>query len=589
MAKDFRTNVEFNNNALIIGNLTASAGTTTLGSTNASTLNLLSNTNAQLLSLQSSSVLTAGSTGRDLYNYTTGTLLKISSTTESNTEAGEIEFIKSPTSDAYLQVDELIGSIKFNSQYQSSLDTDDIGPSSYIKSTVKSSTPFGAPKAELEINSSSITIIGITNISTLKATTGSVGGFQILAGKNDSNFTSVGASCLSNYYVTPGSNHSIAIGHQSQQYVRAGFGGGNISMGSYNFVASAGNPLDNIVIGNYAFGGENIGVNNLTGNSNIIIGTSAFATASGTNSSNVAIGVYAMYSSTINAVVGNTSIGYSTLNSLSTGQRNTVVGANSGGFITNGSYNLILGSALNAPSGSVSGIVLIGNDSAGGKATATDSNQIILGTASHKTIIPGTASVGGNRVTTNDIIRGLNHVPTGAVETVSRIIVGLQGNSITVASSAAHYSFFTATETINASSVSIHTFNAVTLNPARFALYTVSNAELASASLTLVARSASTSVTTTTGGLTTRAFDTTGGYPATYTLTAGTRYAIGVYGVGATNAQYLALSGGTGVFNGVPIMSKYQASQSDLTLGISASSLSTYNGYFWARISGTLA
>jgi len=495
-------------NLTINGNLTASIGTTTLRTTNISKVSILNNNDAQVLTIESSSTVLAGSTGRDLYNYNTGTLLKINSTADSNTEAGEIEFIKSPTSGGYLEVNELIGSIKFNSQYASSVDNDAIGPSSYIKSTVKSLPSFQAPKAELEINSSSVKftgdllVIGSSTPTTISTTNGAA------------NLTSASIS---------GSAIATQAWVQAQGY---GSGGGSSS----SITASAG-----------TVGGWNISSSSLynQGSASSYVGMLSASTAS-----------YAFFAGGQN-------------NSGSAAQFSVtpagILNANTASI--SGSITFLIGTLGNW---TVSSIGISGGNITSGSANFT------------------AASVGNNRITTNDIIRGMNHVPTGSVETLSRIMVG--GN-ITTTSSTAYYFFFTATETINASSVSIHTYNAVTLNPARLALYTVSNAELASASLTLVARSASTSVTTTAGGLTTRAFDTTGGYPATYTLTAGTRYAIGVYGVGATGAQILSLTGGTGVFAVVPIMSRLQASQSDLTLGISASSLSANTGYFWARLS----
>lgn len=608
MTKDFRSDVEFNNAATVIGNLTASAGTTKLG-----TASIVTGSNPGLIATQpwvqaqgygsgggSSSSITAsaGTVGgwnissSSLYNQGSASSYAgmLSASTASyaffaggqNNSGSAAQFYVTPAGTLTSNSASISGVVTFTSGT--------LGPFTVSSSALSSSSgTFSASTGTFAGNltaSVGITTLGTASISTLKATTGSVGGLQIFAGNNTSAFMALGASTLPNYYTTPAGNYSVAIGYQTQQYIRAGFGGGNISMGYYNLVASAGNPIDNIVIGNYAFGGENAGVNSLTGTGNVIIGNSALANASGTNSTNTAIGVYAMYNYTVGPVVGNTSIGYATLNNLTTGIRNTVVGANSGATLSDGSYNLILGSALNAPSGSVSGIVLIGNDSAGGKATATDSNQIILGTASHKTIIPGTASVGGNRVTTNDIIRGLNHVPLGSVENISRNIVN---NTTTLSASAAYYSFFTAAETINASSISIYTTSTLTASILKFGLYTVSNAELSTASLTLVARTASTSTTTALQNITTKAFEASGGYPANYTLIAGNRYAIGIYFSGTSAPIVSCTTYSQNTFNVPPIMSKLQLNVFDLTSASLASALAATQVYIWSRVSGSLA
>jgi hypothetical protein len=54
-----------------------------------------------------------------------------------------------------------------------------------------------------------------------------------------------------------------------------------------------------------------------------------------------------------------------------------------------------------------------------------------------------------------------------------------------------------------------------------------------------VARSSGNVSDATTGGLRTIAFNTTGDYPATYTLTAGALYGVGVCHVGSTTAPVL--------------------------------------------------
>jgi hypothetical protein len=100
---------------------------------------------------------------------------------------------------------------------------------------------------------------------------------------------------------------------------------------------------------------------------------------------------------------------------------------------------------------------------------------------------------------------------------------------------------------------------------------------------TLVARTASdTTLFTQTRTVYTRSFDSSGGFPATYTLTAGTRYGVGVIAVGTTMPL---LSGTTPPFELAtlsPRLSAARTGQSDLaTIG----SLGTTSAVPYARLS----
>ena len=425
--------------------------------------------------------------------------------------------------------------------------------------------------------------VGTTTLGTTKLSSASVGGFQVFAGNNTSAFMALGASALPNYYTLAGANYSVAIGYQTQQYIAAGAGGGNISIGNYNFVASAGNPSDNIVIGNYAFGGENVGVNNLTGNGNTIIGVSAFANASGTNSTNTAIGNYAMYNYTIGPTNGNTSIGYGTLNNLTTGTRNTVLGANSGKIISNGSYNLILGNNISVSTGSTSGVVLIGNDSAGNQAINTGNNQIILGTASHTTIILGAASVGGNSITTDNLIRGINNRRSNSIETFTR---NFSATPPVGTSSTSFFTFFTATDNINFSSI---TFVANTAGAGvsffRLGIYSVSNSDQYASTMTLVARTASITSAFTANTASTMVLDTTGGYSSSYSLIKGSRYAIGYLQIATTMSTIAGYTPLSALHALPPRISGGSAAQRELSTSYSASLLTGTSVAHWFRLS----
>lgn len=87
---------------------------------------------------------------------------------------------------------------------------------------------------------------------------------------------------------------------------------------------------------------------------------------------------------------------------------------------------------------------------------------------------------------------------------------------------------FTATKTFTVSNITAYCSTAGTdtggTTYRRMALYTISGT-----TITLVARTANTTTLFTSTGAHTAALDATGGYVSSYTLNAGTRYAVGVY------------------------------------------------------------
>jgi hypothetical protein len=116
------------------------------------------------------------------------------------------------------------------------------------------------------------------------------------------------------------------------------------------------------------------------------------------------------------------------------------------------------------------------------------------------------------------------------------------------------------------------------LTLARMGLYTFDES-----TATLVARTASdTTLFNTATTLYTRSFDTTGGYPSSYTLVAGTRYAIGVIQVGTTIAQLQ----GTNTSSIIATLDlKVCASFLNSDLPTSRSSLVASSNLYWARFS----
>ena len=140
--------------------------------------------------------------------------------------------------------------------------------------------------------------------------------------------------------------------------------------------------------------------------------------------------------------------------------------------------------------------------------------------------------------------------------------------------------FFTplVTTTVSQISMSVVSTAASGLTLARMGLFTFNET-----TATLVARTASdTTLFTQTRTVYTRSFDSSGGFPATYTLTAGTRYGVGVIAVGTTMPL---LSGTTPPFELAtlsPRLSAARTGQSDLaTIG----SLGTTSAVPYARLS----
>jgi len=126
------------------------------------------------------------------------------------------------------------------------------------------------------------------------------------------------------------------------------------------------------------------------------------------------------------------------------------------------------------------------------------------------------------------------------------------------------------------------------LTLARFGLYTVSetisSATTATSPVcTLVARTASdTTIGNTTNTIYTRAFATAGGYPSSYALVGGTRYAAAILMVGTTVGAWQASTISTGTpMRLPPMVGGVMSSQTDLV------SITVNNGSFlpWGRIS----
>jgi hypothetical protein len=161
----------------------------------------------------------------------------------------------------------------------------------------------------------------------------------------------------------------------------------------------------------------------------------------------------------------------------------------------------------------------------------------VLDTISANNITLGTLL--DNRLSSNVVLNAQLNTrlgqASGVVDAMSRVDAAA---GVTAGSNQALLAFFTPTATTTISQISMaNAAGAVSagLTLARMGLYTYPTE---GGAVTLVARTASdTSLFGIVNTVYTRSLDTTGGYPSTYTLIAGTRYAVGYICVGTTQPQ----------------------------------------------------
>jgi hypothetical protein len=169
------------------------------------------------------------------------------------------------------------------------------------------------------------------------------------------------------------------------------------------------------------------------------------------------------------------------------------------------------------------------------------------------------ARLSGN-VTLNANLRWAMQTTATAIDWLPRGH-GTVGNAV-VASGNLVLTFFTSPYSFTATTLTFATGNAATsgLSLCRFGLFTVAetitdNITLSTPSVTLVARTASdTTIGNVTNTLFSRTFNTTGGYPASYDIVAGTRYAAGLIIVGTTVGNWQAATLNMGALMRLPPM-----------------------------------
>jgi len=158
------------------------------------------------------------------------------------------------------------------------------------------------------------------------------------------------------------------------------------------------------------------------------------------------------------------------------------------------------------------------------------------------------------------------------------------GNALITAGTA-YFTYFTPLTTTTVGNISVSSAGTISTGATliRFGLYTVNEG---SGAVTLVARTASdVTIFSAINTLYTRAFSVTGGYPSTYTLQQGTRYALGIIVVGGTPGNaYLAGSGliPVSMVSLTPIIRSFISAQSDLPTSVTPTPGQTA---FWGRFS----
>jgi hypothetical protein len=190
--------------------------------------------------------------------------------------------------------------------------------------------------------------------------------------------------------------------------------------------------------------------------------------------------------------------------------------------------------------------------SGGGTAT-TSAADLTSGTLAD-------ARLSANVVTNAAFLSRLS-MPTTAVETFPRMAISF----LSTTSGNVLYSFFTPLATVTVSQVTMLSGGtaAAGLTLARMGLVTYDEA---TGTATLVAQTASdTSLFAATRTAYTRSFSTAGGFPASYTLNAGTRYGVALLCIGTTTPTIQGNAGLAEMSALTPRLSAIRTSQSDLS------------------------
>ena len=199
------------------------------------------------------------------------------------------------------------------------------------------------------------------------------------------------------------------------------------------------------------------------------------------------------------------------------------------------------------------------------------------------------ARLSGN-VTRNENLRWAMQASSNAIDWLPRGhgVIGGAGAS----SGLLNLAFFTAPTNSTVTTITFVSAGTATasLTLCKFALFTVSETitdgtTLTSPTITMVAQTASdTNIGNVSNTIYSRVFSTAGGYPSSYSLIAGTRYAVGFLLVGTTAGTWQAGTVSTGAFMRLPPMAA--GNVSSLTdMPTSATTVSSGSYMLYGRIS----
>jgi hypothetical protein len=213
-----------------------------------------------------------------------------------------------------------------------------------------------------------------------------------------------------------------------------------------------------------------------------------------------------------------------------------------------------------------------GGGGSGGAAT-TSASDLTSGTLPDARL--------SSRVILSSALAQSHQQSTSVVDAFDRRLVNTTQN---LTSGAIYWSFFTPAWTATVTQISMASGgSASALSLARMGLYTVDD----SGNCTLVARTASDTTLFTSPALFTRSFATAGGYPDSYTLNAGSRYAV---------AMMLVSGGNPGVMRGAacpadiaPLTPRVQGVRTGNSDLVTSQGSGQFNGSIgvalWARLS----
>jgi hypothetical protein len=203
-------------------------------------------------------------------------------------------------------------------------------------------------------------------------------------------------------------------------------------------------------------------------------------------------------------------------------------------------------------------------------------NQALISVAQSQ--VTGLTTDLAAKVSTANLQKAINASST-AVETFPRYFI----TTNTIVSGTVYLAYFTPTIDLTVSQITMGAgLASATLTLARMGLYTVDSSDVA----TLVAQTASdTTLFLSNQTNYTRSFSTAGGFPATYSLVAGSRYAVGVIVVGTTMGSLLGVGGSNNgsAYLVAPRVTSSRAGQTDLTT--TNASHGAVSQLYWARLS----